>query len=350
MGHEVMDAHGGHQPPSSGSAPVDIVDLGDVSDVSDLGPDDGPAVDGSRERTTGSPGWRGALSGGGGRSVVLPLAVALVAGALIGGFVSGQRSAADQRSAQRAQLAVVAQVESSSGRHRLGVVRAELTARVTNTGPEPVEVESAPGGTEPSRSRPVVVTGGGALAPGSSTTVRVQALVPCARADRPGPAVTDLVVTVRTADDRTHGVPLAAASGTSLEALCGAATGPTARVSARLEGTLAQPVVVIDNEGAAVVGVSFDSVVSKGSADLEGLVTILTTPAMPLIVRAGRERGVAVDVRASRCVRDLDALGGLDDISSPQLIVTDANGAVLSGGGSVDLGLLVNQALTRACE
>ena len=347
MGFEVMDARGA-SPTSTSTEPPIPVDLADEAHVVDLGVPHEPTGD-------GPPSWRvrfGQLRSRG-DGLLLPVAAALVLGALLGGFVAGQRSAADQRDARASQLAVVAQVESSSVAELRGTVRAELTARVTNAGPEPVALATAPRGTDPNRLAPVVVTGPDQLGPGASSVVRVQVLLACGSATMP-----EVALQVRTADGRGHPVALqstAAAAGT-LSALCADARGSgPASVRARLGGTTTRPVVTVANDGDVVVGVSFASVVSKGSPDVEGLVTVLTAPAMPLIVGAHGERSVAVTVRARRCVRDFATLGQLTDISFPALIVTDSNGRVLQGGGSgptatsVDLSLLVSQAVARAC-
>ena len=88
-----------------------------------------------------------------------------------------------------------------------------------------------------------------------------------------------------------------------------------------------------------------------------GPVALLVWPRIPAGGRFMRLVGapVAVDVRARRCVRDVATLGQLSDVSYPALIVTDSNGRVLQGGGSgrtatsVDLSLLVGQAVARAC-
>ncbi|MEO7745477.1 MAG: hypothetical protein ABIV05_04550 [Actinomycetota bacterium] len=347
MGFEVMDAHGA-TPTSSSTDPLVPFDLADDGrHVVDLGESHEPAGE-------GPPSWRGSFdrlrSHGG--DLVLPVAVALVVGALLGGFVAGQRSGAARLDARASQLAVVAQVESSSVAELSGTVRAELTARVTNAGPEPVAVATEPLGTDPNPLTPVVVTGPDRLGPGASSVVRVQVLLACGSATMP-----EVALQVRTADGRGHPVALqstAAAAGT-LTSLCADARGTGPVVRARLGGTTSRPVVTVANDGDVVVGVSFASVVSKGTPDVEGLVTILTSPAMPLIIGAHGERSVAVSVRARRCVRDVATLGGLSDISYPALIVTDSNGRVLQGGGSgpsassVDLSLLVSQAVARAC-
>jgi len=332
MGYEVMDAHGARQL-SSGAiapAPVDVVDL-----MADVGP--------APPQPPAAPRWRTALAPGaaGGRGGLLPVAAALVLGALLGGFVSGQRTSADLRAAARSQLAVVAQVESRSLSREAGGVQADLTVRITNSGPDEVDLDTQ-AGASPNRLTPVVISGERQVGAGQSSTVRVQTLFAC----RGTPAV---VVTVRTADGRGHEVPLQPPSPDgSLVALCSGAAN-AGSVSAGLAGTTTRPVVVVRNDGPAPAGVSFASVVSRGTPEVEGLVTILTTPAMPVVVQARGRRAVAVSVRATRCVRDLGVLARLGEISSPTLVVTDANGAVLPGGGSVDLGLLVSQALARAC-
>lgn len=348
MGYEVMDAHGA-SPTSATSGHPTPVDLGDDgADVVDLAEPHGPLDDGPGSTL----GWFDRLRSRG-DGMVLPVTAALVVGALLGGFVAGQRSAADRQDARRSQLAVVAQVESSSVEERNGALRAELTARVTNAGPEPVELTTTPLGTDPSPLTPVVVTGTNRLGRGASSVVRVQLLLACGAT-----TVPEVALQVRTADRRTHPVALRSSTGPagSLESLCSDARGAGAGVRARLGGTTTRPLVTISNDGDAVVAVSFASVVSKVSSSVEGLVTILTDPAMPLIIGPDRERSVVITVRAGRCVRDVATLSQLSDISYPALIVTDANGGVLSGGdsgptaSSVDLSLLVSQAVARACD
>ena len=80
--------------------------------------------------------------------------------------------------------------------------------------------------------------------------------------------------------------------------------------------------------------------------------TVLTRPAMPLILGPGQERRTALTVRATRCQRDLGVLGQLDAFAHPSLVVTDPNGTVLQGGSpgtNVDLSLLVAAAVVRVC-
>lgn len=338
MGYEVMDAHGARTAPTG---------AGDVPplDVVDLTPDDDPAPAANADRPQ-----RLAALWAGRREIVLSVTVALVVGALLGGFVTGQRAAADQRAARRSQLAVVAQLESSSLSRQGAGVQADLTARVTNSGPEEVDVETTSATSTPSRLNPVAVSGGRALEPGESAAVRVLVLLQCGVTPLP-----DLAVTVRTADGRPHAVPLQPRYGDgALTALCSDTSAAASLVTARVEGTLGRPVVVVENGGDTVVGVSFASVVSRGTPEVEGLITILTSPGMPLIVGAHRERSVVVNVRATRCASDLRTLSTLTEISRPSLIVTDSNGSVLQGGApggvtSVDLSPLVSQALARAC-
>lgn len=335
MGHEVMDEQGAFGPSAAHAGPQ-------ARHVVDLGADDGPGEpEVPRAR---SPRWRGPL---------LPVGAALVVGALLGGFVAAQQSAAAQQAQRRAQLAVVAQVQAATVDRDGTRVSADLTVRVTNAGPEPVTVATQPLGARPSVVQRVVVTGTGRLAGGSSQVLRVQVLLDCATAAASAPALS-----VRTADHRTHAVallPSERSDESTLAAVC-ADAGDQAAVRGRVVGTTDHPFVTVTNDGDIPVGVSFASVVSKGDPKVEGLVTLLTTPALPLVVAAHSERRVAISVRVARCVRDVATLAELADVSYPTLVVTDQNGRVLRGGErgpsavSVDLSLLVSQAAARTCN
>lgn len=348
MGYEVMDAGGTSQTAvPGGSVPP--------GEVVELGPDVGATVPAAAP----SPAWGRALARARSvrSSVLLAVAVALVVGALAGGFVTGQRNAASAaQDGQRSRLSVVAQIEASSASRENATVRIDVTARVRNLGPESVELVSSPQAVLSDRSGELMAeqTGGGErLLPGADASVHLRLVQPCG-----APARRGLSVRVRTADGRTHEVPLrSAGSDGSVGMLCDDGTTPAPPVQARLEGTTARPVLVVTNPRPEAVRVSFASVVSSGSPAVDGLVTVFTEPAMPRLIRAGEQGRVTLDVRATRCVKDIATISQLTQISFPSLVVVGANGLVLqeeSGtediGGSVDISLLVNQALARACR
>ena len=319
----------------------------------ELGSDAAPAV-----RVAASPlVWQGALASvrSGRLSLLLLVGAALVVGALLGGFVAGQRNGASTvRDMQRSQLAVVAQIEASSASRQNANVRIDVTARVTNLGPGPVDLVRSQQAEPSERSGELMaeqVGDGERLQPGADASVRLQLIQPCGALARHG-----LSVRVRTADGRSHDVPLRSAGAEgSFGMLCDGAR-PVPPIRSRLEGTTARPVLVVTNPHAEAVRVSFASVVSQGSPPIDGLIAVLTEPAMPLIIGAGEQGRVTLSVRAARCVKDIGTISRLSQISFPSLIVTGTEGQLVKGdtgtediGGSVDLSLLVGQALARAC-
>ena len=346
MGYEVMDAKGtlGSTVTRGSVPPGEVVELG-------------PYAGGTAPAATPPAAWGRALARA--RTVrpavLLALVVALVVGALAGGFVTGQRKAASAaQDGQRSRLSVVAQIEASSASRENATVRIDVTARVTNLGPESVELVSSPQAVLSDRSGELMAEQTGEkLLPGADASVQLRLVQPCG-----APARRGLSVRVRTSDGRTHEVPLRpAGSDGSVGMLCDDGTTPVPPVRARLEGTTARPVLVVTNPRTEAVRVSFASVVSSGSPAVDGLVTVFTEPAMPRLIRAGEQGRVTLDVRATRCVKDIATLSQLTQISFPSLVVVGANGLVLqqeSGtediGGSVDISLLVNQALARACR
>ncbi len=334
MGYEVMDAGGTRHAtvPNGSASPVEVIELT---------PDDAHAV----PLATRPSAWRTALerARSADRSVPLAAGAALVVGALAGGLVTGARDAASlSADRQRSQLAVVAQVESSSARLQNATVRIDVTAHVTNLGSQPVDLVTP--------SRLAVGPPDERLAPGTGSSVRLQLRQPCGLVAERG-----LAVTVRTADGRLHEVPLRQSE--PLGMLCASSTNPVLRVLARVEGTTERPVLVVTNPRAEPVRVSFASVVSQGSPAVNGLIAVLTEPAMPLVIGAGKQGRAILDVRATRCVKDLAAISQLSQISFPAVLVSRVNGLGAWGdpgtediGGSVDISLLVGQALVRACR
>ena len=334
MGYEVMDAGGTRHDtaPNESVPPIEVIELN---------PDDVHAV----PLATRPAAWRTALARAraANRPVLLAAGAALVIGALAGGLVTGARDAASLTAdRQRSQLAVVAQVESSSARLQNATVRIDVTAHVTNLGSEPVDLITP--------SRLAVGPSDERLAPGTGSSVRLQLRQPCGLAAERG-----LAVTVRTADGRLHEVPLRQSE--PLGMLCASSTNPVLRVLARVEGTTERPELVVINPRAEPVRVSFASVVSQGSPAVNGLIAVLTEPAMPLVIGAGEQGRASLDVRATRCVKDLAAISQLSQISFPALLVSRVNGLGAWGdpgtediGGSVDISLLVGQALARACR
>ena len=334
MGYEVMDAGGTTDAtvPNGSAPPVE---------VTELNPDDAPAV----PLATRPSAWRTALARArsANRSVLLAAGAALVIGALAGGLVTGARDAASlSADRQRSQLAVVAQVESSSARLQNATVRIDVTAHVTNLGSEPVDLVTP--------SRLAVGPPDERLPPGKGSSVRLRLRQPCGLVAGRG-----LAVMVRTADGRLHEVPLRQSE--PLGMLCANSTDPVPRVLARVQGTTERPVLVVTNPRAEPVRVSFASVVSQGSPAVNGLIAVLTEPAMPLAIGAGEQGRATLDVRATRCVEDLATISQLSQISFPALLVSQVNGLGAWGdpgtedlGGSVDISLLVGQALARACR
>lgn len=366
----MLDAGGTAPPPSArGGRPHDVrtrdgqtrdgrTHDGQSHDVQpwDVEPLDAPAHTGSTwSPRTGHDGSDGAPSPWltGRRRTLLTVAVALVVGVLLGTVVAGNRADAAARAERRAALVVDARIATSAiTSQRLGDARAQITARVRNLGPEPVELLLDAETAVPSTDDPVTVTGEpGELVPGASSVVRADVALVCGVQQLPV-----LVVRVRTSDGRPHDVPLQPfGTGDPLEALCANVTNSTPRVQAELQGSVDRPLLRIRNTRPVAVVVDLPERVSSGPGGLDGLVTI--SASLPELVAGLGERTIALQVTARRCERDLDVIEQLGAFARPTLRLTDARGDRLDTstardavGTSVDLTQLVSQALARACR
>ncbi len=287
--------------------------------------------------------WRG----------VAPVVAALLAGAVLGGVVTHNRAEAAAQADRRATLAVDARITGSViGGQRLGRARISLKARLRNLGPEPVEVLVRPDYVVASREQPVVITGADpVIEPGGSTALAVELSVRCGQLPLPS-----LTAPVRTADGRTHEVPMRSAYGDPVETLCGNVTAGTPWVSADVVGSTDEPMMLVTNGRRVAVRLDLPVRVSYGPNGVAGLLRVTSTPRLPLVVPAGGQRRVAIEVTATRCERDLEVLASLDTFANPALRVTSADGRPLDTSTSpdqvstrVDLSTLVDQALARAC-
>jgi hypothetical protein len=170
--------------------------------------------------------------------------------------------------------------------------------------------------------------------------------------------VPDLAVTVRTSDGRPHLVPLRSSGSVStMSALCSNVSAATPSVDAWLQGTTTRPVLVIVNGRDTAVRVSLGTPRTLNARALRGLLRVRITPALPTLIGAGDQRQLPFEVEAVRCVEDLEVLSQLGEISSYPLVVSGPSGEPLPDessrdalGTQVDLGLLVTQALARACR
>lgn len=278
---------------------------------------------------------------------------ALVAGVVLGSVVTHHRGEVTALAERRSTLALDARITGSLiAEQRRGEARIALTARLRNFGPEPIDVVVQPETTVASRQRPVVVTGAEPrIEPGASTSLAVEMLVRCGQLPLPS-----LVVQVRTADHLTRSVPLRSTSGNPAETLCSNVTAGTPWVSAEVVGSTDEPMMLVTNGRPTAVRLDLPVRVSYGANGLAGLVTVSTSPRLPLVMPPGGRRLVGLTVTATRCERDLDVVSALDSFAHPALRVTSADGRPLDTSTSpdqvstrVDLSTLVDQALARAC-
>ncbi len=341
MGYEVLDSAGrATDLPDDARPPhVDVLDL-DGLDVDAREADEQPALAPQVRRWLTEAGPLLAAASSTARRTLRVVTGSLVIGAVASGIAI---HANDERTARRAQRTVLAvdasstNVEVSSTPDAATIVS---TARVTNHGPAAIQVV-----TGTSRTGLVVAAlgqGSETVPAGARGTVRVTLVLDCQAAT----LVPVPVLQVRTADGRSHDVPLeiGAFGDTPLrDAVCGGAQVQT--IDASVTGSLDRPVLQLSNRSAKNQTVTVNRVLTS-DPDGRPLVTASTVPAGPLVVPANGHRDVRVMVQVARCLRDVTAVTGVGYVS---LDITPTDGGPVTNGG-VDVGPLVGVAATRACS
>ncbi len=344
MGYEVLDSAGRATDLPDDARPqrVDVLDLDFATQEGATDADAVPALAPQVRRWLTEAGPLLAAASSTGRRTLRVVTGSLVVGAVLSGLAI---HANDERTARRAQRSVLAvdasgvdiNVDASSP----DKVSIGTTARVTNHGPAPILVLT---GTTPAG---LIVAANGTsttTVPGGGRGLVKATLVVDCHATAPVPVP---LVRVRTADGRRHDVPLelGAFGSTPLrEAVCQGSQSQSVEVS--LSGSLERPVLQLTNRSTHDQRVTVNGLLIT-DADNKPLVTTATSPAGPLVVRAGARRDVRVTVRAVQCVREVATLTGAGYLA---IDVVPADGGVQQSGQGVDLSPLVGAAVARACS
>ncbi len=342
MGYEVLDSAGrATDLPDDARPPhVDVLDLDPDLDDGALPADEQPALAPQVRRWLTEAGPLLAAASSTARRTLRVVSGSLVVGAVLSGLAIHANDESTARRAQRSVLAVDAAGTDLNVDVGPDTATIATTARVTNHGPAPIRVV-----TGTSRTGLVVTSIGTAattVPAGARGTVKATLVVDCGAAT----LVPMPILQVRTADGRSHDVPLelGAFGSTPLrEAVCGGSQGPN--VDASLTGSLDRPVLQLTNRTAKDQTVTVNRVLTS-DGDGRPLVTVSTVPAGPLVVRANGHRDVRIVLRVARCLRDVTAVNGVGYL--PLDVTPTGGGPPLSSG--VDAGPLVGVALARACS
>lgn len=341
MGYEVLDSFGrATELPDDARPPhADVLDLDDGAARADEKPALAPQV--RRWLTEAGPLLAAASSTA--RRTLRVVTGSLLVGAILSGVAIHANDERTARRADRAALAVDVLGTDPSVATSSDSATIVTTARVTNHGPAPIQVV-----TGTSRTGLVVASIGTEAAtgttvpPGARGTVKATLAVDCGATT----LVPVPILQVRTADGRSHDVPieLGAFGSTPLrEAVCGGSQNQN--VDASVTGSLDRPVLRLTNRSAKEQRVKVNGMLLSDGAN-RPLVTVVTVPAGPLLVRAHGHRDVRLTVRVARCLREAAAVSGIGYVS---LDITPTDGGPLANSG-VDVGPLVGAALAGACS
>lgn len=300
MGYEVIDEHG---PVSgadrSGAASARRQEPYDFDTLQPLEP--APAAG---ERTRGRPEL--------GRLLHLPAVLAscaLLVGAVVGGYVVHQHNVGQAAAQQRSVLQAVAVAENQMASGVNGVRVATLTVRLTNFGPEPIRPVLSDNGHAPSQVSPLVQASTGhpeAEAKGGDAMVTMTVPLACDQ------ELGDLLLNVRTIDDRVHQVSVHSPDSAALQqdrTMCydGVSDEPTL-VEAGLSGDLDNPYIVIRNKATQARRIWLGEPGPGGSIVGPRGVTIRLVPKLPQDVEGNGTLRLKLVVTANRCERDVAAL------------------------------------------
>lgn len=339
MGFEVLDVGAGHEPRLGAQADDGRSGGWRADDVLDLDALPEPASD---DRGPTAPTWlRGRRMGRVrlGVGLVTVLVTGLVAGSAWAGHVHDRQRAAERS----ATLAVTALADSWT---RVPWTRrpvADVVVRVVNTGPLPVDVVGSTLGDRPRSTRPYVrpLVDGLRVARGDELSISVLQRLDCSSG-----VPVPLAVPVRTADGVVHQVPVRRGGPGQLvpSQVCDEAR-PDLGVTARLTGSLRDPVVELRNPSSGTVLVTVETP-GKGRP-----VQVSTTPPVPVDVEPDATLRVGLSVRAPTCVRDAAVVQAAGNLTlEARSLPTMGAPAPQSQSVRLDVSALVGAAMQRACR
>ncbi|HET8615798.1 MAG TPA: hypothetical protein VFL94_09755 [Actinomycetales bacterium] len=352
MGFEVIDEHGsvigGDRGPTERSprAP-EPYDLGEPPEVA---PD-------PRSRTAEPP---AAPAPGRSRAVVqrllhLPAVLAtaaLVAGAVLGGYVVHEHGVGQELAQARSEVNAVAIAENQLVTGINGVRMATITVRVTNFGPRRIEPVLSPRSQQATASDPLIDASTphpSVAANGGTTLVMVQVPLPC------GSDLGPVRVPVRSEDRQVHELDVTSIGTEQLQqdqSMCGGAEPNHSYVTANLSGTVDRPFIRFTNMATQARRIWLQSD-PAALVPLTG-VTISMSPSLPTDIEPQGTLDLRLVVHVNRCVRDVASyesaqswLGFLDTDIGRHDPPTDADWQNVMGAG---IGSVVTAAMLRACR
>jgi hypothetical protein len=279
--------------------------------------------------------------------------VALLAVGAVGGVRWSDRHAAQTRAAERrATLAVTALSESYVQNRSDSSPVLDVVVRVFNNGPEAVEVvRSDPAATPGAGSTLVRGLGLGddlSVRPGGQLAVAVSQGLDCDQRDE-----VRLRVPVRTADGTVHAVTVGRTGPDRLvpRELCAADQAFAGDVTASLGGTLTRPAVVLSNPHDRMATVYLDpgSPLTQVSSEV---VSLRTTPRLPVDVPAHGTLRVGLAIEVGTCVRSLTALqasGGFGHMALVAQVGSPQSATGVRTSLDLDLMALIGAAAQRSC-
>ncbi|WP_426561291.1 hypothetical protein ACPPVT_14150 [Angustibacter sp. McL0619] len=344
MGYEVMDAG------DDATSAADQLRLTGSVDVQGLGelkpqPQRDPLLPGGRSRRATS---------------LVALTVLAVVGA---GAYWAQHGQPDQRLTARSQPRVLAVAQPATLTMAGSATAASVRISVVNVGPVPVQVVTSPAHAAAARGATQVGLANGGLAriaPGAAQQVVAVVGISCVSStwitpqlSIRGPDGVQHPVTVRDANLDSYQV--------NTQAICGTPGG--SNLTAKLAGTVADPLLLLHNSSDRDVAVTVDphspvpqapdlSGQAKGASTAEVVVPpveLRTTPKLPVVLRASSDLTVALQLHLRGCL-PLSALTMqpyLQLLGVPVAVQPDTPDG---SGATIDLTSLLGSELARVCS
>ncbi len=339
MGYEVIDTGRTTDGGGAGLGPIDVVSIDDLPDPHEhAGRPPGPPR---------LPDWVRRTAARISPALAIVLASALAAGIGTGAWFSHRRAVATQESAARAGVnafALAVGLDSGASTEP-GKEQIVVAVRIFNVGHRPFSVAAAKGvgALVDTGSRVTVITGDGVVRPDRDALVRVRVPLHCDAME-----AIKVSVPVRSEDGSLHQLTVRDTDQGMLtqtpQAICSQAAN-VEPISARLTGTLSQPVLELTNSTDTPVTVTLDSGSPLTQAASQYL-AVTTRPGMPATVAAGATRRLALRLDVQGCHHDLGPLA--DGRFSYFGLRVDGADAVSQVG--VDVSALVGAALERSCR
>ncbi len=346
MGYEVLDAGGGDLDlPTSPFPRSDVVPIDDLLEPA-------AQLDAIPRQPGPRPGQRQASRDGTGlgrQAQVVGIVAALLVGTVLGGAWA-RRHAAQQEAAARADavevVAFITAVDSV-----LGGPYADLTVRLVNSGPLPVQLVTTAYGALPTQGRPVVRPLGGAstISSGGELSANVRVAVDCTGRSTPSAVIR---VPIRTANGAVHPVTATDAGAIANippgNAPCSASDGPSLEV--QVAGTLRRPTLQLINTTNRALVVDLDITRSPFVAQSTNFSVLHLTPALPKLILPQERLVLNVLLTPWACPEGLSIV--LNSQVSPYIVLTaGAIGAteLAQEPIGVDLSTLWGAALARNC-